>query len=500
MAVTGSFNIKNAIALSDGSNRQLIDWFRLNVEYIVDAVPGQPAYSIKLRCQLASDYDMNYWALDTVLKLSVDNSGYYESIGNPSMNIYSSPSGGIGDWTDWYSFIYTVGSSKSNIKIDVMLDLSSIVGSETGQPGGPDYVARPGYHFRDFVGAHYVNVSGIVIGRRPILSYLENNNKFNNPLAGLQNNVSADTNSIAVRLRAEDWGDPHSTAYWNCSNGASGTTNTDTFSVYDLAPGTRYTINVYLKNSIGQSQTRSIDVRTRYQIPTVSLSIVSVDLEKISLAWTSDTILSDTKYKIDGGNWIGLNQTGKNNTFTAKWFTPKTTHTIYFYGKASAEYDGLDSQIVSATGTTLDISRITSIGDCIFGGAIQINIAGKSTKPLQLEIWTEGNGSAPRFTFDVSNGIFTFKPNQSQLDSMYRCYEKLNQIPIYFTLTTKGEWKNWKDTLHTKALMLTGIAKTAHIGVNNSARRVQVWIGDSNNKPRRAVVWTGINNKPHRTI
>ena len=133
--------------------------------------------------------------------------------------------------------------------------------------------------------------------------------------------------------------------------------------------------------------------------------------------------------------------------------------------------------------------------------AIKINIASESTKPLQLEIWTEGNGLSPRFTFDVSKGTFTFNPTQDQLDMMYRCYPKSNEVPIKFLLTTKGEWKNWPDTQQDKTLLLTGIAKTQHVGVNNSTRRCQVWYGDENNTPRRAVSWVGdSSNNSRRTI
>lgn len=51
-----------------------------------------------------------------------------------------------------------------------------------------------------------------------------------------------------------------------------------------------------------------------------------------------------------------------------------------------------------------------------------------------------------------------------------------------------------------KNMVLTGIAKTVHTGINNSPRRVQVWIGDNSQKARRSVTWTGRSGDPHRTI
>lgn len=49
-------------------------------------------------------------------------------------------------------------------------------------------------------------------------------------------------------------------------------------------------------------------------------------------------------------------------------------------------------------------------------------------------------------------------------------------------------------------MILTGIAKTAHIGINSKPRRVQVWVGDASQKPRRAVTWVKPLEKIKRTI
>ena len=83
---------------------------------------------------------------------------------------------------------------------------------------------------------------------------------------------------------------------------------------------------------------------------------------------------------------------------------------------------------------------------------------------------------------------------------MYKCYTNTNDIPIYFLLTTNGDNKNWNDIQQNKILQLTGIAKTAHIGINNSPRRAQVFIGDENKKPRRSVAWVGVSDIARRCI
>lgn len=325
-------------------------------------------------------------------------------------------------------------------------------------------------------------------GNKPATPTITNNNKYNNNAA-----ISASINSLTIGVSSTDWGKPDpGKIVWSCSNGSGGElSKTSQFTITGLSPGTTYTVTVYLKNTKGNSGSAKILIRTRHNPPVLGLSIDSVDLEKFNLSWTSDKDLADVKYRIDGGTWQKLAQTGKSGSFVAQWFEPKTTHTISFWGKSTVAYDSLSSYAIDEQGTTLDRAHITFIGDCIFGLTIEIDIASESTKSLKLEIWTEGNNLSPKFTFDVSKGTFVFNPTQDQLDKMYKCYPKSNEIPIKFLLTTEGDWKDWPDTQHDKTLQLTGIAKTGHIGVNNSARRCQVWWGDQNNTPRRCVAWIG---------
>ncbi len=369
--------------------------------------------------------------------------------------------------------------------------------------------AGPGYKtaHNNGVRAHFtgwslssglINVETIPLGNKPATPTLTNNNSYNGNAS-----ISANTDSLTIGVSTSDWGKPDDTVIvWSCSNGASGEiAKTSQFNISGLSPGTSYTVTVYLRNSMGSSESTSITIRTKNNKPIVTLNVDSVDLEKINLSWASNVDLGDTQYKIDNGSWQKLNQTGRSGSFVAKWFDPNTTHTIYFWGQSTSAHDSIGSDTISKQGTTLDKAHVTSVGSCTFGLPIKVTIESESSRPLQLEIWTEGNSLSPRFTFTVSEGTFTFNPTQSQLDDMYRCYPKSNQIPIHFLLTTKGEWKNWQDTRQDKTLTLTGIAKTGHAGVNNSPRRCQVWWGDRNNNPHRAVFWTGDrSNTARRTI
>ena len=344
-------------------------------------------------------------------------------------------------------------------------------------------------------------------GNKPANPVLSNNNKYTNPSTGIQNNVSASMTSLTIGVSTSDWGKPdEARIYWSCDNGGGSgdLARASEFTISDLNPGTTYTVSVYLQNSRGASSTAKITIRTRYAEPVVNLTLADVDLEQLIFNWTSDKDLKSTEYKIDDGDWTDLEQTGTSGSFTAQWFEPKTEHTIYFRGISTNALDSLNSNEADASGITHDRAHITSIGECIFGLDISLEIASESDKQLMIEVWTEGNNLSPRFTFDdigVGDRTWIFSPTQDQLDQMYRCYPKANTIPIHFLITTHGEWKDWQDAQQDETLTLTGIAKTAHVGdESNKPRRCQVWVGDESDKPRRAVGWVGVNEEAHRTI
>lgn len=475
---------------------QKIYGFMLDSEYEITVNENKQSYDIRIRCrlQLAPGWTMTYTGLKTVLVVEC-NGQQYSDVGNPTMSIWITGSGGgTGPWSDWYEFNYPVTPPLTTIKMVTYLDLSSIVGSITGQPGGPDSTTRyPGQHYNKLYAEGTVNVEELPVGKAPTLNGLSNNNKYNN-----NDGVSASTNSISVAVDA-DLGEPAGTIYWSC-NGQSGSTTDKNFTVSGLSPGVTYTVDVYIQNSIGTSETKQITIRVRNNTPVVSLSLNQRHLEKLVFNWSSDKPLKSTQYRIDSGGWTNLGQTGSSGTFTAQWFNPNTTHTIYFRGVSQDAYDALSSNEASASGETYDIGHITSVSNCIFGTNITIGISSESTRPLSLKIWTSGNGRTAEFTFNVSPGSYTFAPTQDQLDSMYKTYPAANTVPMYFQLTTDGEHSDYQDTRQDKTLTLTGIAKTGHVGVNNNQRRCQIWIGDSSGKARRCVGWVGVNNQARRTI
>ena len=331
---------------------------------------------------------------------------------------------------------------------------------------------------------------------QPTISSLTNTNKYND-----QAGVSASTNSISLQW-THSGGDAPTESYYKIGDSGSWTktSNITSHTITGLTAGTSYTIYVYSKNTDASSGNLSITVRTLSAQGAVTLSLSSRDLESLTFNWSSDKELASTQYKIDSGSWTNLSQTGKSGTFTAKWFDPNTTHTVYFKGVSTT--DSITTNEISASGTTYKIAQINSVADCIFGSDISMEVASESNKQIDLKVTVTGSdNSTSSFTFEnISKGTHVYSPTQNELDAVYKKFTNSNTIPISFTLTTVGDNKSWTGTATQKDLQLTGIAKTAHIGVNGTPKRAQAWVG-VNNTPKRAVVWIGdSNNTPRRCI
>lgn len=478
----------------NGSHSWIGAQFKIDIDYNAT----KTAYNVKVYGCINARGNMT-WSGKAALRVNCNG---VEKDATVNYRMYSEyPSaGGLGGWDGPAEFEFGAPGDLTLNFSKLQIDLTPTTGTN-GRPGV--YHVSDGGNITAFTGSYSIDVSAIPLGKKPSLSSIDNNNKYTNPSTGIQNNVSASTNSISIIANVSDWGDPRATLHWSC-NGMSGTTSSSTFDITGLTPGTSYNISVYLSNDIGSSSTQYITIRTRHDIPIVSITLSGVDLEQLIFDWSSDKDLKSTEYKIDDGEWVSLGQTGRNGTFTAQWFDPKSTHTIYFRGTSTNDLDSLLSSEKNASGTTYDMGRITEIGECIFGLDISISITSESDKQLQMEIWTEGNDLSPKFIFDnIGTGDidWIFSPTQDQLDQMYKCYPKSNTIPIHFLITTHGENKDWNDDQKDSTLVLTGIVKTAHIGDDeNKPRRCQIWIGDESNTPRRSVGWVGVNGEARRTI
>ena len=472
---------------------QHITEFTAEVEYNIDAIQGQQAYLVKIRCRLHCDWEMSYTGMQTTLTVTCDDQQLVEQ-GLTQMDLDVGTNGGYGPWTSWFDFTYPVTSKKSTINISVCVDLSAVIGSISKQPGGPDSKSMyPGQHYHKVYTSGSVDVEGIVIGEAPKLTSISNNNPYDG-----DNSVSENMYSIQIAING-DWGDPKGTAHWSCGS-KSGTTSNTSFSITNLDAGTTYTIAVYIENSMGKSDTKTIEIRTRYEPPNLTVALLQRDMERLIFEWTSDKPLQRAQYKLDEGDWKNVDVTAgsRAGNFTVQWLEPNSAHTITFRGRSTTDFDFLLGDEVSDTGRTLNYGRVTNVGACIFGQSIELEISKVAEYPTTVRVWVSDTAS---FNIgEVENGTHTWTPTQAQLDAMYKCFPNDgNTMAIHFQATTEGLHDSYDDSQKNRTYTLTGIAKTAHVGVNNRTRRCQIWVG-VNGKARRCVGWVGVNNAKRRTI
>ena len=482
MAYKNTFYIYSVPVTCTGDGNH--DWIIADFKIEAAANSTNTAYNVNVYARIDSEGRMN-WSGNGTLRVTCNGKTDAKAV---ELEMYSS---GTTAWDGPASFSFGApGEVKLTMNID--LDLTATTGFN-GLPG-PTHNSDGGnlQHF-------YYNNYSITIGDGglpplivpPVISTLTNTNQYNSNTA-----ISASTNSIDIK-----WTESGTVTnrYYRINSGNWVSISSASTTITNLTEGTSYFIEVKSSNSAGDSGILSTTIRTRYSNPVVTLSYDSRTIDSLIFKWTSNKLLESSQYKIGNGSWISAGS-GTSGIITVTQLTPNTQYTIYFKGQTSATYDSLSSNEVFVSSTTSDMAHITSIGDCIFGNPISIVISKEITNTTKLKIWTTGNSLKPEFEIDVIGGVNTFTPTQAQLDQIYKCFSTTNSIPIYFSLTTNGQWNNWTDDQLNKTLQLTGIAKTAHIGIGNVPKRSQVWVG-IDGTPRRAIMWIGdADNKPRRCI
>lgn len=332
----------------------------------------------------------------------------------------------------------------------------------------------------------------------PVIGNLRNNSPYNG-----NSGVSSSTNSIAI---AYDWtgGDAIDTCYYSLNDNGWHVTPTGSgyFTITGLQPGTTYKISALASNAAGNSNRLDIWVRTRYDAPTVSANITNIGLEGFTINWSSNRTMKSIRYKIDNvRDWISSNVSSASGTINVSNLSPATRYTVRVSGYSSDTYDGILSNEVTLTVTTLDIAKITSISEITHGEEFTVTITNPSASDTTLSLNVSGNGGG--WEHDIlsqsTGNTITVDLSESDWDEIYRRYPASNEVTLTAQLTTHGI-QDYDDTEKSQTITLTGIQKTAHFGVDNAPRRVQVWVGDSSNKPRRAVCWVGADGGTKRTI
>lgn len=479
---------------TDGFHPQLFCIYKIKVE----PSANKKQYILNVWCKLGNSWNMN-WTGDSTLVVTCN--------GTTQRTDVVFPMHGTGNPQNWQGPIqFAFDSSKvDELDLDLDVDLTRTLGTNGGR--GPTHLSGGGNFQHFYLNNYKIDVTPIPLIEKPVLGNIKNTNPYTNPSDNtVKNGVSKSTNSISLSWGLSD-GDAPTRMWYRVDGGGWVEISTMyTCTVPNLTPGTSYKIEIQGSNDAGDSNILTITVRTRNAAPTVALRVTLVNLEQITFTWNSNKDLAKGFYSIDGAAFVEISGvSGKLGSFTAKWFDPNTSHTIRFYGISTAALDYLTSATVSATGTTLDRSSIKSITVNPFGLSIPFVFLCPSSYSLKLTIKVEGkNGREATFTYDNiqrSSGEmgYTWTPTQNELDRIYKCYTDTNSVGIKFTLTTHGEWKDWDWFSNNYSLILTGIAKTAHIGISNVQKRGQCWLG-IDGVPKRAVAWIGINGVPKRGI
>jgi hypothetical protein len=482
MAYQDTFNISNVPVTCTGEGSH--SWLKANFRIEAAVNTANTGYDVKIYTQMIATEDIN-WTGDAMLRVNCNG------VNSSNKVTLEMRSAGSSVWDGPATFFFN-GLGVTRLVLNFDLDLTITTGLVTFKPG--IYHRGDGGNLQHFYYNNYVISIGEDGGLPPVISVptissLTNTNPFNSNIG-----ISASTNSIGLKWTESG---TITNRYYRLNGGSWVSASSSNITITGLTPGTTYNIDVYTTNSGGSSNTISGTVRTRHNAPVVTLTYDSKKLDSLVFKWTSDKPLGSSQIKVNNGSWTNFD-TGTSGIITLEQCTPNTEYVVYFKGTSTSTYDSLASGEVNASAYTLDIAKITSIGDCIFGNNISITINNPTTNTAKLKVWTTGNSNKPEFEFKVVNGTNVFAPTQAQLDLMYRCFSTSNSIPIYFSLITEGTWQEWTDTQQNKSLQLTGIAKTAYISVDNIPKRAQAFIGVGNT-PKRAIVWIGDeNNKPRR--
>lgn len=313
------------------------------------------------------------------------------------------------------------------------------------------------------------------------------------------NRVSASTDSISFAFDLVGGDEPtetwyHLGDYWRLIPGIA-----KSFTATGLSAGTNYNMKFQAVNEAGNGNVVNLSVRTRYQAPTITAKLKQRKLEGFVISWTSDINLKQMWYKVDSGSWQVINVNSNYGEFEIPNLNPNTSYKLTVQGTSDDAHDAIDSNVITINSQTLDIGRITNIGNMIFSNDFTISINSPSSNALILHVWSAYREFNFSTNINVVNGKNTINFSQSDLDKIYKTYPNSNNNPLHFQLITKGR-KDYLDEEKQNDLILTGIAKTAHTGINNTPKRVQVWIGDQSQKPRRAVTWVNPSDKIKRTI
>lgn len=490
MAYIDTFTIYDVPVICTGSGTH--SWISADFKIVGAPNSTNTAYNVYVYARIDAN---GYMEWDGTCRIIATCNGKTASA-NISLAMYNGSEGALTKWDGPASFSLGAPGDSSLVFSTIKLDLTTTTGTN-GLPG--IWHTTDDGNMTEFT----VNNYTIKIGdgglkpllSPPVISSLTNVNPYNN-----KTSISEFTDKISLSWNSDI--DVISSKY-RINNGSWININSSVRKViiYDLSPGTNYKIDVYSSNATGNSNTISTTIRTRYELPVLSMDLTSKSIDQFIFSWKSTHTLASTQYKINAeGTWINANSSGDSGTFSVGNLEPNTKYTIFFRGTTAESYDTLTSNEIYNAYITYNIAKITNVTNLIFGDTWNIDIEHQSDRKVTLTAYVYGNSKQEEFTINMKAGNNLITPTQDQLDNIYKCYSNVsNYLKIKFTLTTIGGWKSYTHTMENQ-LRLTGIVKTAYINKDGDKKRVQSYI-NINGVIRRAIFWVGDENgNPRRCI
>lgn len=227
------------------------------------------------------------------------------------------------------------------------------------------------------------------------------------------------------------------------------------------------------------------------RVPTVSVSIKNQTAETVAINWKSNINIKNIQCKYGSTTKNISVSSAKSGTFTISSLTPGTGYTFKIKMTTTGNKDSVQK---SLSAKTVAATKITSSADFVFASSLPIKKTNETGFKDDLYLYINGKLILTRV--DVAN-TYTLRFNQTEVDTIYKLFGKSNTAEVKLTVVCKGT-KNHTDS-KTGVLLLTGNARTAHIGIAKQSKRAKVYVGVGK-VARRAVVWVGVNGNPRRTI
>lgn len=503
MAYTNTFYVYNVPAVCSESNNH-DNWITADFKIVANANVFNKSYTVEMYAKINSR-DIIDWVHDAVFRVKCNGvNAVSRIILDARTDEWSGPA------------LFQFGTpGVSQLKLDIDLDLTV----EKGVDGIRD-ITHYGNNITDFISNNYIIEVGKDGGLTPLIPPTQSikiSDLVNADAYSYDKSVSNSPNSISVKWSEEG---NATKRYYSLDGGDWNeiTPSDSKVKISYLTPGTTYVI--YVKSAtidasgkIQDSKPLSITIRTRYENIEFNFTSYSAEVDSFTVNWESNMPLSKLECAF---NRAGIKDEFRDIVADVKTnnmkgsivindINPNTEYEMVIWGISSTdEYDSINNVagIYRLHLYSLDNARILSIEDCIFGNRLFTNIDKITNRNATLEIYTdEANtklASIPITESKVINGV-EYTPTLDQLDQIYKEYKSSNKLTLRFVLITHGKWKDFTET-KTKDLVLTGIIRTGHIGINGNQERTQNWIG-VNGKPRRCVLWIGDeNNKPRRCI